>query len=99
MSNIENSIINVTKQINVEVKHVIKEIVDKARPLINALAEHRVEKKIPLTVVGPVYAVAPIFDGSTHWVTYFQQFKAAKLLIVVKNKVFKENNNLKCNTY
>ena len=41
-------------------------------------------------VVGPVFAKAPTFDGSTHWATYIRQFEAAACL----NKWTKEEKRL-----
>ena len=61
-----------------EVEHLVKEIVDKERPLINAEEDSKYERN--QTVVRPVYAKATTFDGSTHWATYIRQFEAAACL-------------------
>ena len=56
-SSLEDSITNSIKQIKKEVEHLVKEIVDKERPLINAEEDSKYQRN--QTVVGPVYAKAP----------------------------------------
>ena len=64
-SSLEDSITNSIKQIKKDVEHLVKEIVDKERPSINADEDSIYQRK--QTVVGPVFAKAPTFDGSIHW--------------------------------
>ena len=49
---------------------MVEEIYDNERPLINAEEDSKYQRN--LTEVGPVYAEAPTFDGSTHWATYIR---------------------------
>ena len=57
MSSLEDSITTSTKQIKKEVQHLVEEMVDKERPLINVEKDPKTKsnKPVPLSVVGPVF--------------------------------------------
>ena len=47
--------------------------------MLRKIQKLRVIKLCPISVVGPVYAKAPMFDGRTHWATYLRHEAAARL--------------------
>ena len=84
ISTVEDSIANITEQIKSEVKQFMKiqpciseQIAKQAVPLVKTENNkvNKVSEKVILLVLGAVQVKAPIFDESTHWTMYLQQFE------------------------